>query len=906
MSRPVLLLTIGADALPNTTPVIPVSATWVPAIYVPPAVPVPGAFAAVAIVDGVLLSWTAVPGASPYVVERAPDVAGVPGAWIEIGRPADLSYTATVANGTKYWWRVKAVVFSRASAFTAAIAETPVTVAGNGVNLLPDEYSTLESTTLPAYLVSNGSITRDAVDKIVAAAHVFTATALDNYVYFGTGYNIPVTPGKRYIVSFNAKASVANTGRIYLQDSAGVHYSDGAAFTTAWNRVSAILDLTASTANAMRLRIDNEGGAGSVLRVDGLMVQEAIGTLNKPSTYTRGTSAGQSIAAQIAANAANAAIADISSNNVLTAGEKPVAIQARDVIVAEQAGIDAQATAYGITTEKTSYDSAVSALTAYLATLTAPVLWSDLTGNTTIAGATFRAKFSDVYAARQALLNKIVALAKSLADAANVTGSTKANGANLIPNPTFQSNAVGATTAGVTTTSTDMADGWVTRDISSSGGFVFVQRNSTAMRCYVGNPTIAGGAYAVAQVALKTGIPVEPNAVYSLSSVIVQAANGVLTAGITAESRTIVQWFDGNGGLVGATGTLAQARGAAAPAPLDILAPATARTCVVYADTIVRNTTAGALVANTSTVALYTDLQSVSLIRKLSLDAHIDNGDVYARIKGSELTSGEHRLGIAGSGKKFGDQRNAPNSLSTGFGAVRSTAALSASSSGTVSVNAHTLTRGPVTTSYSANASAVTGLAQNSTYYIYARDNNAGGSPTWLATTSATTANSFDDAYIAGKILIPASGTSTGGAPEGCVACTAWVIRRTQSGCETIRAGDVVVGDELLLASGRYGRVSRSTPALAPCVRVQCAVPLAALTCSTTAPLGLATGGQVLAPDSLDARLRVLYPVPQVADLVVSVESVGDRWVQHITCEDDFFMAGDDPEHLISHHNLKP
>ena len=128
--------------------------------------------------------------------------------------------------------------------------------------------------------------------------------------------------------------------------------------------------------------------------------------------------------AQTAANTANADLANIASDSLLTPDEKPRVIQDRDVIVAEQAGIDAQATAYAITTEKTAYDTAVNALTTYLATLTTPVLWSTLTGNTTIVGATFRTKFADVYTTRQVLLNKISAQAKALADAAQATANS--------------------------------------------------------------------------------------------------------------------------------------------------------------------------------------------------------------------------------------------------------------------------------------------------------------------------------------------------------------------------------------------------------------------------------------------------------------------------------------------------
>ena len=118
-------------------------------------------------------------------------------------------------------------------------------------------------------------------------------------------------------------------------------------------------------------------------------------------------------AAQASANDANSALADIASDSVLTPDEKPRGLLDRDVILAEQAGIEAQADNYAVTTEKAAYQAAVTALTDYLATLTTPVLWSNLTGKTTIVGATFRGAFATVYTTRQALLDKISANAKA-------------------------------------------------------------------------------------------------------------------------------------------------------------------------------------------------------------------------------------------------------------------------------------------------------------------------------------------------------------------------------------------------------------------------------------------------------------------------------------------------------------
>lgn len=126
-----------------------------------------------------------------------------------------------------------------------------------------------------------------------------------------------------------------------------------------------------------------------------------------------------------AATSALADLSNISSDGVLTPLEKGIALEKYRAITAEQAGIGARATAYSITTEKATYDAAITALSAYLATLTSPVLWSDLTGITTADGATFRLKFGDVYNARQALLNAVDAAAGQVAIWSGVSGTGK-------------------------------------------------------------------------------------------------------------------------------------------------------------------------------------------------------------------------------------------------------------------------------------------------------------------------------------------------------------------------------------------------------------------------------------------------------------------------------------------------
>lgn len=182
MTRPVLLLDIGAGPLPNTTPVVPVGASWVPAVYTPPATPVPTGFSVTAVLDGVLLVWNAIAGKNPsYVVERAPDNAGAPGAWVPIATRADTRYTVTLPDAASYWFRVKAVVFGRSSAYTAQLKAKP-TRRGNYFE---------QAATPTAESVND--LWRDTVNKVVkrwnGAAWVFYAadTVKKNLIVNPTG-----------------------------------------------------------------------------------------------------------------------------------------------------------------------------------------------------------------------------------------------------------------------------------------------------------------------------------------------------------------------------------------------------------------------------------------------------------------------------------------------------------------------------------------------------------------------------------------------------------------------------------------------------------------------------------------------------------------------------------------------
>lgn len=116
--------------------------------------------------------------------------------------------------------------------------------------------------------------------------------------------------------------------------------------------------------------------------------------------------------AQAAADAANAAITNISSDNVLSKGEKSEVIRQFAVMNAEFNDLYAQGNSFGLNTNP--YLNSKAALNTYLND-TIPT-WSDVSVDTPIDGPTFRTVFTNYYAAKQALDNAIKAKSATTAN----------------------------------------------------------------------------------------------------------------------------------------------------------------------------------------------------------------------------------------------------------------------------------------------------------------------------------------------------------------------------------------------------------------------------------------------------------------------------------------------------------
>ena len=124
-----------------------------------------------------------------------------------------------------------------------------------------------------------------------------------------------------------------------------------------------------------------------------------------------------------------------------------------------------------------------------------------------------------------------------------------------------------------------------------------------------------------------------------------------------------------------------------------------------------------------------------------------------------------------------------------------------------------------------------------------------------------------------------------------------------------VRAGEVREGDELRLMSPgsgaqRWGKVTYSKIETADSVRLITENGVV-LSCSKTAPIGLANGGDVLAEFALGHRVALNDLGTYGSSRVVKVEALGSLLVQHITCENEFFLAGDIQGRSFTHHNKK-
>lgn len=289
-----------------------------------------------------------------------------------------------------------------------------------------------------------------------------------------------------------------------------------------------------------------------------------------------------------------------------------------------------------------------------------------------------------------------------------------------------------------------------------------------------------------------------------------------------------------------------------------------------------------------------------------SLD-QVADGATYGKILGSELSSGAHKLTVAGSNVRTADARNVNQIFASNSGATLSAQPLTAADVGataTITVAAFTLYIGSLSVAY--NSGSITGLSFSTVYYVYCDDANlAGGTVTFSATTSRLTPSQANARIYLGKITTPADGAGgTGGSGGGgseCVAAGAYLT----NGHQASAAGDgdlalVLDGDgftlQACLGAGRLVDADCVTLTTESGIR---------LTVSAETPVP--TGPQTFAAarDMLGRSVAVIDGREFRWEAVDGVEPVGRKMVRRLSFGGRSFAAGDQRGRFILTHNVE-
>jgi hypothetical protein len=282
--------------------------------------------------------------------------------------------------------------------------------------------------------------------------HQTDASASPAYVDVVSDF-IPVVIGKRYCVSaytgaHRCKVDVfiygydINSNNIW-SSGADADYNDellsGGQLLTGYKRHQRVFDVPSGVASvrACLRKFATKSGYSS----DSWMM---VAQVQVEQTGAAATTAGAwnppSPTSAIYQNIADskAAIAAISSDNVLSKGEKPAANAQWTTIYNERAGLQNQAGSLGV--DSADYRAKYDTLEAYLTSLGTG--FTDYSTDSSISGATFATNFTNYYLAKQALINAMAAKAATLASWASVADRPQ-DTTNLVVKSFFEDGTTG-------------------------------------------------------------------------------------------------------------------------------------------------------------------------------------------------------------------------------------------------------------------------------------------------------------------------------------------------------------------------------------------------------------------------------------------------------------------------------
>ena len=226
----------------------------------------------------------------------------------EFASPPGAGYTSVSAMpadlaGRVSWWRSRDVdaALGQSSAWHPSIqaaAEDPYPSypdlrAGSGANVAAYRYAAFEEGSLPPLSTSGISASLGSSGYLSAKYLQCTATTSNGICYLAsssTGYNIKLTPNKKWIISVYCAPTSAGAKSFSVRiktNTSGAAYD--LALTTgstsgAWTRATGVIDLSAdSSPKALMAIIVATSGAG--VRFDAIMMEEQVGTGTDPSAF---------------------------------------------------------------------------------------------------------------------------------------------------------------------------------------------------------------------------------------------------------------------------------------------------------------------------------------------------------------------------------------------------------------------------------------------------------------------------------------------------------------------------------------------------------------------------------------------------------------------------------------------
>jgi hypothetical protein len=471
--------------------------------------------------------------------------------------------------------------------------------------------------------------------------------------------------------------------------------------------------------------------------------------------------------------------------------------------------------------------------------------------------------------------------------AALVNGTIPLAGAgkSLIGNPTFSRNTMGIAKGASIAVGGYVVDNWKVSLNQSAAVWGVIPESGDILFRIASGAALTSGAQVVSSLASET-FPVSPGQliVGELNAAVAFASTP--PAGVSTFLRLSLVWLQADGTIISGV-TCCQIDRASEIVRGSVTAPANTAIAYVTLDAYLIN----------SSGATYTAGSLPYDCRVISAQAY-SVADLATEVTGT-LSTQRHLPSVT-----FGNYGSGWSGLSFSYTAT--------TTSVTVSASAATLQAGDDTVGYNASSITLSGSAGSTVvYYLYYDDPAlTGGAQTLQATTNQITSLSSNGRVRLGSLSVTFPTTGTGGGTGGgaCVVREAWVRRKTATGYEDVQAGSIVVGDYLRImnpttGAKRWGCVSYSEPKLAECVTFVTDDGVD-LSCSTTAPIGT-TSGTVLAPDLRGLRLPADDHGALTRSDVTDVQPIGEQWVQHITCEDDFFLAGNQRGRYVAHHNMK-